>query len=269
MAFRRSRTGYRRSYRRRSRVSGGGFSTVRRYRRLQPRVIRSAPLRVVHYRIVSATAAFPSTAGAQTGSRYLLNPVPRGTSIYERLGNRVQNLSLVISGEIKFNPFRTAFDNFTSSGAVSSQVQLQQDMALIVAYCPDRKADYPNLSEYYAIDASGFYSTWSLPRVDAIPQMKILYRKDYQFKTVEAHAGTAGHNYIAPSALRRVKIKLPLNLRTTYVDDITGEPVVGEIEGGSLYLFLLGDYGTDASPPYGYNRPVLNFETRLAFTNLD
>lgn len=269
MAFRRSRYGSRRVYRRRGGSSGGGFSTVRRYKRLQPRLIRSAPLRVVHFHPYVATAAVPSLAASVSGSNYLLNGMSRGTSINDRLGNRIHMMSLVITGEIKFNPFRTNATDFTSSGAISSQWQLQQDCALIIAYLPSRNTLIPDLGEYYDNDGDAVVSTWSLPRIDSVPNMKILYRKDYQFKCADAYAGTTGHTAIAPAALRRVKIKLPLGLKTAFVNNAATDPSVHEIDTGALVLYFLGDYGSTASPPYGFNRPYFKFESRLAFTNLD
>lgn len=265
MAFRRSRYGSRR-YRRGGTV-GGGFRSVRRYRRLQPRLIRSPPMRVVHFFGTASTAAVPSLAALFAASSTLLNPITRGTSILNRLGNRIQMMSLVLTGEIKFNPFRSDFTTFQSSGAITAQWQLQQDCSIVIAYCPDRKLTTPDLSEYYSPDADGVVSTWSLPRIDTLPSMKILYRRDYQFRSIENFSGTAGQNYTAPSVLKRVKIKLPLNLRTSYTNSATGVPLVADIDAGALYFFFLGDYA--GVTPAGYNRPVFSFESRLAFTNLD
>lgn len=254
-------------YRRRG--GSTGFVSARRYKRLQPRLIRSAPLRVVHFHPYVATAAVPSLAAAVSASSYLLNAVSRGTAINNRLGNRIHMMSLVITGEIKFNPFRTSATDFTQSGAITAQYHLQQDCSLIIAYLPSRFAAIPDLNEYYDVDGDAVVSTWSLPRIDTVPNMKILYRKDFQFKCADAYAGTSGHTAISPAALRRVKIKLPLGLKAAFVNNAATDPSLGEIDTGALIMYFLGDYGSTASPPYGYNRPYFKFESRLAFTNLD
>jgi len=203
----------------------------------------------------------------------LMNPISRGSSIQERTGNRIKNLSLLLNGGIVYNPYAAGFSGVApNTGAVSQRWQTGQDCSLIIAWSPVQLAAAPTLTQVYgASPETGNVDTWSMPLVTDLPTLRVLYRKNYSFKCVPNGntSGTAAV-YSAPPGYAPVRIKLSLSgLMTTY-DNTSGLPAIGNIVSGSLWLFLLGDYGTPiAGVPEYYQRPNLIFEMRLAYTNLD
>jgi len=278
---------FRRRYKRSSRSSFGGSR----------RVVRSAPTRVVRSTFSSRTGSYrlyPITGGIQvespnattTGSAVLLNNVVRGNSITERTSNRIRMLDLVIRGGFVFNPHHpnTALNTTDNNMGFWSK---QQDVSLIIAYIPVSVAAMPQLSSYYQTTPGvANVDTWSLPLTTQYPTMRILYRKDYSFK-VQAIAATAlaaatqivpggtfpaNSGYVvthAPIGVRNVKIRLRCPFQTVYTDTAVA-PSWGGIASGSLVMFLMGDYvAPTTGVPDLLQRPLLAFESRLNFVDLD
>nr|UBJ25924.1 hypothetical protein [Red panda circovirus 4] len=254
-----------------------GYSRASRYRRLQPRLVRSAPLRAVHFAtegLVYSNGKVPIVNGATSWT--VLNVLNRGSSITERTGNRVRMLSLLINGGIRFNPFATAPNMMSPNcGPVASVWQHEQNMSLILAYIPSAMPSDgipPLLDTYYDPNpTTGTVDTWSFPKVTDVPQMRILYRRDYVFTTVPVGAHTAApfqQNFASPPRHRTVKLKLPLNLMAAY-KNVPGATQSADILDGALVLFLLGDYSYAVGSPESWQRPRFIGDIRLAFTNID
>lgn len=269
MAFSRRRYGTRR-FRSRVRRSTSGFG-FRRAKpiagRLQPRLVRSAPLRAVHFYSAGVAGAFPQT----NGTGYLLNAVQRGTGIENRNGNRIRMMSLIVTGGIMFNPYRSTVTATTPniSPTLTDVWQQGQDMSLLIFYCPQPLTTLPLLSDYFQPNLiSSVVDTWSLPRINDIPTMRLLYRKNFAFKTVpNGNNSTTVAFLTAPPHVRPVRVKLSIPMMTHF-NNTSFVPVIGDIASGSLLLYLLGDYPSGSGPATA-QRPIFNFEYRLAFTDVD
>lgn len=279
----------RRTMRRTSRAGFGGSR----------RTIRAAPTRVVRSAFVSRSAAFrmyPSTGGGQVestpgplaqGSAVLLNSIVRGNSINERTSNRVRMLDLTIRGGIAWNPYAPNGNCQNTQDPNTAWWTKQQDFSLIIAYIPVSVAALPQLTSYYQqTPGSSVVDTWSLPLTTQYPTMRILYRKDYNFKvipvsTTAAAAATqivpsgafpanAGWTVTcAPMGVRQVKIRLRVPYQVVFTDTAIA-PSFGGIASGCLCMYMLGDYVTGSgSPPTVDQRPLLTFECRLNFVDLD
>lgn len=260
------------SYRRRSRgVSGGGF---RGPGKSQPRLVRSMPLRAVHFFSTYQSQASPIGARVGNMPMTLMNPVQRGSSIQERTGNRIKNLSLLLNGGIIFNPYATGFGTVgINSGIISQRYQTGQDCALIIAWSPTQLASAPTLAQVYGLTpGNSQIDTWSMPLVTDLPTLRVLYRKNYQFRCVpNGNNSSTQALYSAPAGYTPVRIKLNLRGAMTTFNNTPGVPAVGDIVSGSLWLFLLGDYVDPpaAGIPEFYQRPNLIYEMRIAYTNMD
>lgn len=249
-------------------------SSMRNYPTYQPRVVRSLPLRAVHF----CEAAFPSNSCQSNPIGVLLNGIPKGSSIYMRSGNRIKMLSLLISGGILYNPFRIATDYLANSGTHSGQSHFHREanISLVLMYCPAPQLAIPPLSDYYSPSpSSGVVDTWSMRRVVEMPTMRLLKRLDFTLKTRPVGATQVGSPSqwhaisVAPPALD-VKLAIPLNLMSSY-SNVTGTGQIGDITGGALFMFLLGDYTGIAgiNAPNAYQVPQFKGEVRLSFTNID
>lgn len=65
-------------------------------------------------------------------------------------------------------------------------------------------------------------------------------------------------------------MSIPLNLMASFSNSTgTGHP--GDITGGALYLFFLGDYlqGAGAPAPTAFQLCAFKGELRVSFTNID
>lgn len=244
-------------------------TAARSYSAYQPRVVRALPLRAVHY----YPADIPSLSAFSNPSGFLLNAVSKGSSIYMRSGNRIKMLSLQINGGIFMNPFTPA-----NSGPhpASSHFHREQNVSLLVFYSPAPQVAAPPLSDYYSPSpSSGVVDTWSMRRVSEIPSMRLLKRLDFNLKTRPVGATQIGspsvwHAISVMPPTLDVKISIPLNLMASFSNSTgTGHP--GDITGGALYFFLLGDYlqGASAPAPTAFQLCQFKGEMRVSFTNID
>lgn len=242
----------------------------RNYSSYQPRVIRALPLRAVHY----YPADIPSQSAFSNPSGVLLNAVAKGSSIYMRSGNRIKMLSLQLNGGIFMNPFPGG----ASAGPYPAALhyQREQNISLLVFYSPAPQVAAPPLSDYYSPSpSSGVVDTWSMRRVSEIPSMRLLKRLDYTLKTRPVGATQIGtppvwHTIASSPPTVEVKISIPLNLMASYSNSTgTGHP--GDITGGAVYIFFLGDYLSGASAPAPTSFQLCQFkgEMRVSFTNID
>lgn len=269
---------------RRSRIRR--FSRRRRAQAAPRRVVRALPLRAVHFHSISNIELFP-VAGVAVPTpgvgHNMLNAIPRGTSLIERTGNRTKLLSLIIVGGISFNPFRSAFgpsavnSGFNTNNGDPGHWRYSQDVSLIIAWSPVSNGTVPSLLNYYAPSPNGAVDTWSLPLITDYPQLRILYRKNFQFNVRPIHSETGTPEnpvrcvFALPPRVRNVRIKLPLrNLMTTFASGAT-VPTLADVASGSLFIYFLGDYssGPSGGNPENFQRPIFSYESRLAFTNLD
>lgn len=255
-------------------------TSSRNYSSYQPRVVRAMPLRAVHYAegyFPSAAVPFPSHCARSNPDGNLLNGIQKGSSIFNRTGNRIRMLSLMINGGIYMNPFRSAAANSASAGPYNADAHFyrEQNISLLIMYCPAPQAAAPPLSDYYSNSFStGVVDTWSMRRVVEIPTMRLLKRLDFTMKTRPVGTGTVSsvtQTFAAHPPVQQVKMNIPLNLMASY-SNVTGTSNLGDITGGALFLYILGDYNhqaPNATNPNAYQ--VCNFlgDIRLSFTNID
>lgn len=240
----------------------------------QARLVRSRPLRAVHFFFTNSTSAAPVSpvANAALGATVLMNGITRGTSILERTGNRIKMMSLLIRGGIYFNPFQTAYYSYTSPniGTVSNASRVAQEFVLMVAYSSAPLVAYPTASAILAPSTTGLVDTWSMPLVTDFPTMKLVWAKRFSMKTIPNGNNGAVDLYAAVPPVIPISLNIPLNGLMTSFNNVTTAPAVGDIVSGSLWIMMLGDYGVPGgSAPQYYNRPCFAYDARLAFTNLD
>lgn len=254
-------------------------TTSRNYSSYQPRVVRALPLRAVHYaegHFPSAGAPFPANAARCNPDANLLNGIQKGSSIFMRTGNRIRMLSLMINGGIYCNPWRTAAANSASAGPYNADAHFyrEQNVSLLIMYCPAPQATVPPLSDYYSNSPStGVVDTWSMRRVVEMPTMRLLKRLDFTMTTRPVGTGTVSsvtQTFAAHPPVLQVKMNIPLNLMTSYSNS-TGTSNLGDITGGALFLYVLGDYSNTGSggQPTPYQACTFNGDIRLSFTNID
>lgn len=256
-------------------------SSSRNYSSYQPRVVRALPLRAVHYAeayFPSAAAPFPANCARVNPVGNLLNGILKGSSIFMRTGNRIRMLSLQINGGIYYNPFRINGNAGAASGGpynADGHFYREQNVSLLVMYCPAPQALPPPLTDYYSPSpSSSVIDTWSMRRVVEIPTMRLLKRLDFTMKTRPVGSGTVGgvtQTFAAHPPTLEVKMNIPLNLMSSYSNH-TGTSYVGDLTGGALFFYILGDYDHTAPNAVTPNMfQVCNFqgEFRLSFTNID
>lgn len=245
-----------RSSRRRFRMTRSPGSLV------QPRLVTSAPLRAVHFHTKSQTIGAVANAEG-----VLLNAPPRGQSITNRTGNRIKMMSLIVNGGFVMNTFGA-----NASGTVTpdKRWQFEQQCSLLLFYVPAPVVTSPSLTDYFApFSSNGRIDTWSLRRISEIPSMRLLKRINVVLKTdnVGASSVTLPIRSIPPA--KPISFKVNLDHLTSFANEETSS-FAGGINGGALYLYVLGDYNpSDSGSPALSQVPTFMMETRLAFTNVD
>lgn len=245
-----------RSSRRRMRMTRSPSSLA------QPRLVTAAPLRAVHFHTVTNTMLATT---ASTG--LLLNAPPRGQAITNRTGNRIKMMSLIINGGFVMNPF-----GVNPSGVVSidRRWQWEQQAALLIFYVPAPVTTHPPLSDYFSIfPGQSAVDTWSLRRISEIPTMRLLKRINISMQTQSVGPnGVTSPIRTSPPA-KPFQLKINLDQLTSFSNDEVS-PYAGGINGGSLYMYFLGDYNVNSlGAPANDQTISFRFEARLAFTNVD
>ena len=260
---------FRRRVRRYSRRrTSTGYATAARAGRLQPRLVRSAPLRAVHFRSPPVSMT-PQLAAVSGGVGVLLNAVDRGNSIEHRTGNRIRMMSLIINGGLYFNPFRSsAATQMPNGGLADLMWERAQECQILVFFLPGSVTSIPPLTDYFQPGQSGVVDTWSLPRVTDTPTMRLIFRKSYQLACLP-NGNTDANQFLWSVPSRTIPIRFKINLgQLVQYANVTETANIGQIMSGALVLYVLGDYPGTTSPAF-YQCPVFQYETRLAFTNVD
>lgn len=246
-----------RSSRRRFRMTRSPGSLV------QPRLVAAAPLRAVHF--YSKGQAITASANAPG---LLLNAPARGQSITNRTGNRIKMMSLIINGGFVMNTFGV---NASGTVDITKRWQFEQQCSLLLFYVPAPVVAAPPLTNYYApFEGVGHVDTWSLRRISEIPSMRLLKRVNISMKTDLAGPGTSVTQPVrcVPPA-KPFSLKINLDQLTSFDNETSSFD--GGINGGALYLYLLGDYIGDSGGTNPSVSQLISFkmEARLAFTNVD
>jgi len=266
-----TRRGFRRTFRYSSASRGTGtrFVATRYSRRVPGREVPYylGPGTEAHVFDVAIAHSATGTSSGDTSSspRTLLNPIPRGTGIFDRESQRASMKYVLLRLRAQLNStLFAATGNNLSTIPVTIRVMLIYATSQIAVVDPSDFIVTPNSS-------TTTLATAGVQRIDSRENFQILYDNKFVLRNTNTERTTAINTYLHPQGdytFKDLDLRIPIRRPVTFTASSVSPISLSDITSGSLFLFTIMDNASgttiSSSPNSGIAASVTG-SARLVF----